>query len=1113
MASLDLATLSVRIEADSTGAVTGINQVGQASQQQSQKVQTDWNKVGKDLTSIGKKLSLAVSLPIIAAGTACVKLASDLTETLGKTEVVFGDMSDSVISWSETSIDSMGLSQQTALDMASTYGDLGTSMGLTTGEAMNMSTNLVQLAADMASFKNISIERANSALTAIYTGETESLKALGVVMTEANLETFAMNEGIGKTYKEMSQTEKVMLRYKYVMQQTSNAQGDFKRTGDSLANQSRKLGENVKQLGASFGQILEPAVAGVVSTINKVVTWLNSLDEGTKRTILTIAEIAAAIPIVVLAIGTITTAVTALQAKLTILMANPIILAITAVTAAVVGLGIAIANANTEIDRTTDSYISAKNRIENNPLKPTVDTSGLTSVEIEISADTQAVIDSAKSVIATLKSDYSGEIAIDGDTKKADEALTALENAINDAEAFMKIGGTPDEAEQVRLNLLSAINGTKGIVGIGANADVANAMLAQLREDANNLAWTVSISPDEYFEANLQALKDKLAPFDNKEYKAIGMFELGEGLAEGEALSEYVEAIAGATIAVEGFDDAVGNLDALTERAKAEKVAAVNAQTTAMMYDLLAMKQAGLITPEEYTARSTQIAQAAQIEIKAINQQADAQKEFNATFSDGVVDVERMGEVFESTVGAVELSADRYAAAAEEVVNIDLSTENLTAYKEEAILAWQDVTNETQRSNAAMIAANEEYSSSLSTIDKAQETTITTLKQESEYAQNVADAFDIMGANTQAGVSAAEALNVTIARFPTVASTMVEELDAQVESLNPQSEAALEAAASDTEFAAALDVVTTSMGNGATATEALTEAMKLYPEQSFALVQACDVQWQAMQVGYAETLEALLTYDQISSDKLKDIETANADFETQRTTANDKFISDMLAAESRYTADDVAEIASRCQQIGVELDGNIVDNTIKGAAAQTAMANAIRDGSPKVVGEVQATLAECAKEKTTAESGGMNTGEAAIEGMINGMENKSGALYNKAAAIVATAIQRMKQEADVNSPSKKTRDLIGKPLMEGVEVGMDEYLPKVVKTARASIDTIITSGTSAVPRVNTPIAKTANTKGNTTINQTNNFTSRTLSPFEQQQQIHRLNKDLSGVFA
>ena len=123
--------------------------------------------------------------------------------------------------------------------MAALFGDMATSMGYSQDAAAQMSMALVNLAADLASFKNIGIDQASTALKSIFTGETESLKELGVVMTQANLEAYALAEGYTTAYTAMDQAQQVAVRYQYVLANTQNAQGDFARTSDSTANQLR----------------------------------------------------------------------------------------------------------------------------------------------------------------------------------------------------------------------------------------------------------------------------------------------------------------------------------------------------------------------------------------------------------------------------------------------------------------------------------------------------------------------------------------------------------------------------------------------------------------------------------------------------------------------------------------------------------------------------------------------------------------------------------------------------------------------------------------------------------------------------------------------------------
>lgn len=247
-------------------------------------------KVGDKMASFGSNLLKKTTLPIVGAGTASLKFASDLSENMNKAESVFGKNADAVKKWSEGSIEKMGMAKSTALDMVSKFGDMGTSMGLPIDKSAEMSEKMVQLGADLASFKNIGLDQASTALTGIFTGETESLKGLGIVMTQTNLEQFAMSHGIKKNIKDMSEAEKVQLRYAYVMDKTKNAQGDFKKTNGEFAGQMRMLKESVKELGASIGQKLIPQVLPLFKKANTWIQDLSKMDDKTKNLIITIAK-------------------------------------------------------------------------------------------------------------------------------------------------------------------------------------------------------------------------------------------------------------------------------------------------------------------------------------------------------------------------------------------------------------------------------------------------------------------------------------------------------------------------------------------------------------------------------------------------------------------------------------------------------------------------------------------------------------------------------------------------------------------------------------------------------------------------------------------------------
>lgn len=263
--------------------------------------------LGKELQTAGRGLSTFVTLPLVAAGAAAVKFATDYEESVNKVNVAFGPASESVKEFAKTSLESFGIAEGTALDLAATYGDMATGLGLNTDKAAAMSKSLVGLAGDLASFKNISIDIANTALTSIFTGETESLKKLGIVMTEANLQAFALSQGINKQVKDMSQAEKVGLRYNYVLSVTKNAQGDFARTGGGAANQMRIFQESLKQIAQQLGAVILPLFTKAITFINGLIKGFSGLSDETKTTIVVVAGIAAAIGPLLTVMGSLLT--------------------------------------------------------------------------------------------------------------------------------------------------------------------------------------------------------------------------------------------------------------------------------------------------------------------------------------------------------------------------------------------------------------------------------------------------------------------------------------------------------------------------------------------------------------------------------------------------------------------------------------------------------------------------------------------------------------------------------------------------------------------------------------------------------------------------------------
>jgi hypothetical protein len=302
------------------------------------KIKDKFKKLGESMSRIGKSMATYLTLPLAAIAGASIKMASDFTESLNKVDVAFKNSSKEVRKFAETTLETFGIAEGTALDMAALFGDMATSMGVPTDKAATLSTAMVGLAGDLSSFKNINIKEVTTALNGVFTGETESLKRLGIVMTQTNLKQFALSQGMSANIETMTQAQKVQLRYAYILEKTKNAQGDFARTSDGSANQMRIFSESVKELTVAFGEILLPYFTKAITYVNKVVKAFTNLSPATKKIIVVVAGLVAVIAPLLIALGFLsTTIIPALIAGFTILL-SPIGL----ISAAIVALGVLV---------------------------------------------------------------------------------------------------------------------------------------------------------------------------------------------------------------------------------------------------------------------------------------------------------------------------------------------------------------------------------------------------------------------------------------------------------------------------------------------------------------------------------------------------------------------------------------------------------------------------------------------------------------------------------------------------------------------------------------------------------------------------------------------------
>lgn len=221
--------------------------------------------------AIGLVMITRKALDTIKTG---IDYASDLAEVQNVVDVTFGSATEAINSWSKECLAAYGMNEVSAKRYAGTIGAMLKSSGLAGDAIVDMSKDMVGLAGDMASFYNLDLETAFEKIRSGISGETEPLKQLGINMSVANLEAYALSQGITKAYNEMSQAEQVMLRYNYLMSTTADAQGDFARTQDSYANQTRLLSESWLEFTGVMAEQLLPVLTTIVSWLNNIVAFL-----------------------------------------------------------------------------------------------------------------------------------------------------------------------------------------------------------------------------------------------------------------------------------------------------------------------------------------------------------------------------------------------------------------------------------------------------------------------------------------------------------------------------------------------------------------------------------------------------------------------------------------------------------------------------------------------------------------------------------------------------------------------------------------------------------------------------------------------------------------------
>lgn len=279
-----LAKITVRLVSDITEFDQGL-----------QRAETKASAWASRVTKMGKRLTMAATLPIAGFLGYALDKASDLYESVNKVQVVFGDAADEVLRFADNSALGLGMSQQEALEAASTYGNLFESVGVMPSAAEKMSLSLVQLAADLASFNNLSPEETLAKLKSGLVGMAMPLRDVGINLSAALVQQKALDMGLAKTAKDLTPAMLMQARYALIMEQSKNAQGDFARTSIGVANSMRIVKAQLVNLAAGLGKVLLPYAMKALNIAKRGLAWLDAMSPRTKTLIVVALGLAAAL--------------------------------------------------------------------------------------------------------------------------------------------------------------------------------------------------------------------------------------------------------------------------------------------------------------------------------------------------------------------------------------------------------------------------------------------------------------------------------------------------------------------------------------------------------------------------------------------------------------------------------------------------------------------------------------------------------------------------------------------------------------------------------------------------------------------------------------------------
>jgi len=350
-----LGSLYWKITHDSTEFNKGVNDARKSANN----LKNDFENIGKSMTSVGDKMTMGVTVPLLALGTAFLKTASDSEEMNSKFNTVFKDQAASVRKWNEEYSDSVGRSANENIKFLASLQDLFVPFGFARTAAADFSKSTLKLATDLASFNNLKTEDTLRDITSALVGNTETVRKYGVVITENTLNQKLLAMGIKGGTAAATEQEKVTARLTMIMEGNSDAMGDAVRTAGSFANQLKSVEAKGIDVANSFGKLIIPSALELLNVGKGVLTWINSLDDDTKKMLVTMGGIAIISGPVISAVGRIMSALSTM---------NPVLLAIGAGVAVISGLVLVV----NQLAHGSDT-LADKARAENKVIKDQID--------------------------------------------------------------------------------------------------------------------------------------------------------------------------------------------------------------------------------------------------------------------------------------------------------------------------------------------------------------------------------------------------------------------------------------------------------------------------------------------------------------------------------------------------------------------------------------------------------------------------------------------------------------------------------------------------------------------------------------------------------------------